>query len=235
MTKEAKQFAVDKYGALTGPKKEVIEVMIGDGFEKKEAEEIYAALPAKGTGQPNPPQEQAKQTEGPGNNEQQQAEQNQQQPTEVIKEVHHHHHHEAPQPQQLGRQTTAKGTKGMTADQIKEAQNNHPSMKWYDEFEATISKQEVYNLIADKREAVTTHFTLEKKKHPKFLEPALAANFNSFMDGITFDGKGNFLLPKDKYNPGAIIPYKEWAEMVGRDLKKDRNYQLLKTYVDDAN
>lgn len=233
MTKEAKKAAVEKYEPMNLPKQEVIKVMINDGWENKEAEEIFAAF--KGISQQPPPIPPASTEDTQEKQPTQPAQSDAQTPaTPIVQEIHNHIYPANPA-LPVTETPKQKGTKGMTPEQIKEAQDKHPRMKWYDEFEVTIKKQEIYNLIADKREPVTTGFTLGVKKHPKFLEPALAGNFNAFMDGITFDGKGLCLLPKEKYTNGDFLKYEDWAVMVGRNLSRDRNYQLLKTYPPDAN
>lgn len=210
MNEQAKKIAIDKYGAMDKPVTQLMAEMTEDGFSKKEIEKIIGGIGEKKMAANDQSGNQDNSNEQRTNSPEQQFKQD-------------------------AKKLTQKGTKGMSKEQIAHAQANHPSMKWFDEFEVKIFKVEAYNIIADKREAVTTHFKLVDKKHPKFIEQATANGFNTFADGITADGFGKLLLEKGKYQSGDELPYKDWCVMVGRDLKKDRNYQLLKIYVEDAN
>lgn len=118
--------------------------------------------------------------------------------------------------------------KDTKADKIAEAQANHPTMKWYDEFEVNIQKREVRNPYTQRQETIITGWELVKKKHPKFIEPNLAVSLNSFANGYDPGERGNILCLRDERKTGDVITYTEWATEQGRDLTEDINILLNK-------
>ena len=115
---------------------------------------------------------------------------------------------------------------GLTTDQVKEAQDNHPHYKWYDEFESRIHKKEVLNIYTNQTHTISIGWELNKKLHPKFIEPEIAKSMNSFANGAEPSGIFKFLVLKGTKSSGDFIHYKEWAEEQGIDLKKDINILL---------
>jgi hypothetical protein len=100
--------------------------------------------------------------------------------------------------------------------------------KWFDEFDARIQKKEVRNPYTQRNESIITGWALEKKKHPKKIEPSLAISLNSFADGYDVLGVGNLLVPKDQFKSGDLISYESWAKDQGKDEKQDINILLSK-------
>jgi hypothetical protein len=109
-----------------------------------------------------------------------------------------------------------------------EPAKEHEYYKWYDDFDARIQKREVVNQYTNTRQTIITGWSLEKKKYPKFIEPHIAVQLNSFADGYDTLGVGSMLVPKDSANPGTLITYENWALEQGRDLSKDINILLSK-------
>lgn len=116
---------------------------------------------------------------------------------------------------------------------IADQQATHATMKWFDEFEAIIQKEQHMNLLTNHMETITVGWEIGKKLHPKFIEPSLVPELNHFMDSFSTENPGKVLLPQGKYKNGDVITYTEWMTMQGRDPKKDRNALLLKTFVNN--
>jgi hypothetical protein len=104
--------------------------------------------------------------------------------------------------------------------------NVESQLKWYDEFQARIEKKLVTNVLMGKQESIIVGWELVKKLMPKFIEPSVAKHLNSFADGFAGDQPGLFLYPKGEAKTGDVIPYKVWADEMGRNAAQDIN-QLL--------
>jgi hypothetical protein len=109
-----------------------------------------------------------------------------------------------------------------------EKEEKECAYKWFDEFDARIQKKEVRNPYTQRNESIITGWALEKKKHPKKIEPSLAISLNSFADGYDVLGVGNLLVPKDQFKSGDLISYESWAKDQGKDEKQDINILLSK-------
>jgi hypothetical protein len=113
-----------------------------------------------------------------------------------------------------------------TDEQVKYEQDNHEYYKWYDEFEVSIVKAEVRNVLAGKSQVIIRGWQIGKKLHPKFIEPSSAASSNAFANGSTPNELFRMLIPKDTQTQGNIYPYDNWAIEQGIDLNEDINHLL---------
>lgn len=110
---------------------------------------------------------------------------------------------------------------------IAKKQANHPNYKWFDEFQGRIQKKSVMNQYTQREQTIITGWELTKKLHPKFIEPHIATQLNSFMNGFQGDDVGLVLVPRDKFKTGDVIPYKDWAKEQGKDFTTDLNILLI--------
>lgn len=118
------------------------------------------------------------------------------------------------------------------AKSIAQQQAEHPTMKWFDEFQAVIMKIQKRNVIANRMDTIITGWELRKKLHPKFIEPNVAKELNHFADSFDSENGGKLLLLQSKaHKPGDVIEYKEWFKETGRDAREDVNSALLEAYV----
>jgi hypothetical protein len=129
----------------------------------------------------------------------------------------------APQKQPLVNQP---GMIATAMDSITQKQANHKNYKWFDEFDVRIQKVEVRNVLAGRNETIITGWELQKKKHPKFIEPHLAVTTNAFANGYDILGVGPYLVPRDTMKTGDVIPYLTWATEQGKNLAEDLNILL---------
>lgn len=114
---------------------------------------------------------------------------------------------------------------------VAEKQANHPTCKWYDEFECRIQKMQVQNVIAGKSETIITGWELTKKLMPKFIEPSVAKQLNVFANGMVPENIGLMLILKGSKNVGSTITYKEWADEMGINPANDLNQLLTKALL----
>lgn len=99
---------------------------------------------------------------------------------------------------------------------------------WFDEFDVRIQKREVRNPLLQRNESIITGWELQKKKHPKFIEPHIAVQLNSFCDGYDVLGVAPMLITKDTKRTGDVIPYADWAKEQGKNFAEDINILLNK-------
>ncbi len=123
-------------------------------------------------------------------------------------------------------QVNQPGMIAQAMDSITEKQANHKNYKWFDEFDARILKISVRNVLAGRNETIITGWELQKKKHPKFIEPRLATETNAFANGYDTLGIGPYLVLRDTMKTGDVIPYLTWATEQGKNLNEDLNILL---------
>lgn len=111
-----------------------------------------------------------------------------------------------------------------------EGRKLHPTLKMYDEFVVNIVKAMAYNALAKENESIILGWSLDKKLHPKAIEPSIAINLNSFASGYESGQPGKILLEEGSYQIGDTLDYAVWAKEQNINLKKDINH-LLKDMV----